>query len=243
MRSRSGENGRIARVSTVSLVAVGFTALALAASAASLGGITVGTIFTQESPVTIDIPDPPRPLVFTDFSGCQNSLDGWTDESGATWLSHSGNWQCLGNDVARAQQRVPLAHTTVGIPYSTGLRISTHIYDISNQNNRSGPGIALLGDGNGGLVYVRYERDKARIVIGHSYAAGNGSAIFPYSGDLESGTMVVDLVGPNLTVKLAGQNVGSYVVPAFAMNKTRFGLVANNDNQSRFDSFTIELLP
>ncbi|MFZ0014509.1 MAG: hypothetical protein WAL25_10400, partial [Acidimicrobiia bacterium] len=179
----------------------------------------------------------------TNFSGCQNSLDDWTDESGATWVSHSGNWQCLGNDVARAQQRVPLGHTTVSIPYSTGLRVSTHIYDISHQNNRSGPGLALLGDGNGGLVYVIYERDKARIVVGHSYAGGTGSAVFPYSGDLESGTMVVDLVGPNLTVTFAGQDVGSYIVPAFAVDNTRFGLVANDDNQSRFDTFTIELLP
>lgn len=243
MRRRSLEHGRLARATTVSLVAVGFCALALAASAASLGGISVGSIFTQETPVSIDIPEPPGPLVITNFSGCKNSLDGWTDESGATWKSHSGNWQCLGNDVARAQQRVPLGHATVAIPYSSGLRITTTIFDVSHQNNRSGAGLALLGDDTGGLVYVMYQRDKDRIVVGHNFPGGTGSATFPFAGDLESATMVVELVGSNLSVTFAGQNVGSYIVPTFALGNKRFGLVADNDNQSRFDSFMIELLP
>jgi len=238
---------RATRVTTVSVVTAGLVVFTLAASAASLGGINVGSLFTQETPVTIEIPDPPGPIVFTDFSGCVNRIDGWEDASGAIWISHSGGWQCLGNNGVRAQQRVPLGNATVVIPYSTGIRVSTDIFDISHQSNRSGPGLSLLNDGSGNFVYVIYERDQDRVTIG----VGSGGVdtplfqITPAFSDLDSGTMSVELNGTVLDLTFGGQDFGPYdlVEATPLLGNTRFGLVADHDNFSTFNSFTIELLP
>ncbi|MGD2061430.1 MAG: hypothetical protein PVF87_11225, partial [Acidimicrobiia bacterium] len=91
MTARTESTGRVARSATALIVTVASVGLALAASAASLGGVGVGVLFTQETDVSIDIPDSPDPIVSTDFSGCSNFIDGWTDESGNTWTSRSGN--------------------------------------------------------------------------------------------------------------------------------------------------------
>ena len=236
--------GPFARTTTVMVIVVGLTGFALVASAASLGGIGVGSIFTQETAVDIDVPDPPGPIVSTDFSGCTNFIDGWTDGSGATWTSHSGNWQCLGHDVVRAQRRVSFANLTVGIEHSTGIRVSTDIFDISHQANRSGPGLALLHDGAGDYLYVIYRRDDQELSIGVS---GEGRfAVVSGLGDLDTGVMSASIVGDDLYVDFAGAMVGPFDLNDEApdlLGNTRFGLVADKDNFSKFNNFTIELLP
>jgi hypothetical protein len=235
---------RCSRLATVSVAGALLGLCGIGASAATLGPITVGDVFAQTTEVTIDIPPPPGPLVHTDFSGCSNTLDGWTDESGAVWTSHSGNWQCLGNDVVRAQQRVNLGNATVDIaPHNSGIRVSTGIDSISNQNNRSGPGLALL-KGNTGFVYVMYERDQHRLTIGVSgqspFAEVNGV------GDFDTATITAELSGTSLRAGIGPVMVGPFDLAAYApqlLANTRFGLVSDNDNQSRFGTFTIELLP
>ncbi len=228
----------------MTIVVVGLAAFALAASAATLGGITVGSIFTQSVHVHIDLPDPPVPIVSTNFSECSNFIDGWTDESGAIWASHSGDWQCLGNGVARAQRREPLANLTVGIEQATGIRISTDIFDISHQNKRSGPGLALLRDDSGAFLYVIYSRDDQELSIGVS---GNGPfEVVTGLGDIDTAVMSASIVGDDLYVDFAGVAVGPFDLTSEApdlIGNTRFGLVADNDNLSRFNSFAIELLP
>lgn len=244
MRKRSRHVGPLARTTTVTILVVGLAAFALAASAASLGGITVGSLFTQSVDVDIDLPDPPAPIVSTNFSECSNLIDGWTDESGATWASHSGNWQCLGNGVVRAQRREPLANLTVGIEQGTGIRISTDIFDISHQNNRSGAGLALLRDDSGAFLYVIYRRDAQELSIGIS---GDGPfEVVPGLGDVDSAAMTASIVGDDLYVDFAGVAIGPFDLTSEApdlIGNTRFGLVADNDNFSRFNSFAIELLP
>ena len=228
----------------VTIVVVGLTAFALVASAATLGGISVGSIFTHSSSVDIDIPEPPGPIVSTDFSDCSSFIDGWTDESGATWVSHSGNWQCLGSGVVRAQQRTDLANLSVEIAQSSGIRITTEIADISHQNNRSGPGISVLGDGVGSFLYVIYERDADRVTIG--VTGKTPFATVTSVADTDAATMSLEIIGDQLYVAFGAISSGSFDLaveaPELIGNKW-FGLVADNDNQSRFDSFTIELLP
>ncbi|HXV70963.1 MAG TPA: hypothetical protein VEB69_06120 [Acidimicrobiia bacterium] len=244
MRKRSRHVGRFARATTVTIVVVGVVALALAASAASLGGISVGSIFMQSTDVHIDLPDTPTPIVSTDFSGCSNLIDGWIDESGAIWASHSGNWQCLGSGVVRAQQRTPLANLSVEIAQSSGIRISADISDISHQNDRSGAGISLLGDGSGEFFYVIYERDVEQLTIG---VAGEAPfAVVTAVGDVAAATMSIEIVGNEMFVEFGSVAIGPFDLTAEApqlVGNTWFGLVADNDNQSRFDNFTIELLP
>jgi hypothetical protein len=244
MRNVSRHVGPLARTTTVTVVVVGIVAFALAASAASLGGISVGSIFTQSTEVDIDIPEPALPIVSTDFSGCSNFIDGWSDESGATWFSHSGNWQCLGAGVVRAQRREPLANLSVEIAQSSGIRISTEVSDISHQSSRSGPGISVLGDGFGSFLYVIYERDDTQLTMGVTGEAP--FAVVTSMGDLSAETMSVEIVGNDLHVSFGSVDVGpfdlTFVAPGLIGN-TWFGLVSDNDNQSRFDNFTIEPLP
>ncbi|HEX6221198.1 MAG TPA: hypothetical protein VF115_08905 [Acidimicrobiia bacterium] len=244
MKLRSQHVGPLTRTTTVTVVVVGLTAFALVASAASLGGITVGSIFTQETAVDIDVPDPSSPIVTTDFSGCSNLIDGWTDDSGGTWTSHSGNWQCLGSGVVRAQQREMLANLSVEIMPTTGVRISTDISDISHQSDRSGPGISVLGDGAGDFLYISYERDDEQLTIG--VAGAPPFATVTSVGDFDVGTMSVELSGDQLLIEFGSIVVGPFDLMGEApqlIGNHWFGLVADNDNQSRFDNFTIELLP
>jgi len=216
----------------------------MAASAADLGGISTGRLAAWSVDVDIDIPDPPGPIVSTDFSGCSNFIDGWTDESGATWVSHSGNWQCLGSGVVRSQQRAALANLSVEIAQASGIRITTDISDISHQNNRSGPGISVLGDGAGSFLYAIYERDAARLTLG--VAGEPPFAAVTSVADTEAATMSVEILGDQLYVTFGSNAIGpfdlSVEAPELIGNKW-FGLVSDNDNQSRFDDFTIELLP
>lgn len=239
MDPRPSHRRFVGRIAVPVMAAVGLLASMLAASAASLG-VSAGSLFAQELPVSIDPPDPPGPIVSTDFSSCSNFIDGWTDESGNTWTSHSGDWQCLGGGVVRAQQRVPLANLTVDIAQSAGLRISTEISDISHQNNRSGAGLSILGDEAGEFIYVIYERDEARLMIG----ASSGAYIGEVNGlpDRESASMAVEITSTEFYVEFDGQRLGPYPSGGLTGN-TRFGLVADSDNFSRFDSFTIEALP
>jgi hypothetical protein len=244
MRGHHIRSRRFARSVPLAMVACGLFVIALAASAATLGGISAQGPFVQEESISIDIPPPPGPLVHTDFSGCSNTLDGWTDESGAVWISHSGNWQCLGSEVVRAQQRVNLGNATVDIsPHTSDIRISTTVDSISNQNNRSGPGLALLR-GTSGFLYVMYERDQQRLNIGVS-----GQAPFAEVndvGDFDTATITAELTGTSLRAGMDTVMVGPFDLATYApqlLANTRFGLVSDNDNQSRFGTFTIELLP
>jgi hypothetical protein len=236
---------QIGRLTTALSFAVGLFASMLAVSAASLGGVTVDGLFTQTFDVSIDPPDPPGPIVSTDFSGCTNFIDGWTDESGNTWTSHSGRWQCLGNDVVRSQQRVPFANLTVDITQTSGIRVSTNIFDISDQNNRSGPGISLLGNSQGDFLYIIYERDDEELVIG--ITGETPLATVTSIGDFDTGTLSAEIsTDLELMVAFESVTVGPFDLTEEAdglLDNNRFGLVSNNDNFSRFNSFTIEALP
>lgn len=233
MDPHPSQRRRVGRIAIPAMVVAGLFASMLVASAASLG-VNTGSVFSQDIEVAIEPPD--EPIISTDFSGCSNFIDGWTDESGGTWTSHSGNWQCLGSGVVRAQRRVPLANLTVGITETTDLLISTEISDISDQNNRSGPGLSLLANGSGDFLYVLYERDNEQLLIGTTASAPTA---YPITGDFETATMSVTIAGGQLTVDFAGQSPITVPIPG-GYDSPWFGLVSDNDNQSRFTSFTIE---
>ena len=236
MDPRPSQRHVLGRLAVPVMVAVGLFASMLAASAASLG-VSAGSLFTQEIEVSIEVPNPPKePIVSTDFSGCSSFVDGWTDESGHTWTSQSGDWQCLGSDVVRAQQRVPLANLTVDVARTTDLLVSTEISDISHQNNRSGPGLSLLATSSGEYLYVVYERDNEQLIIGV-----NGVSLTTYVnvGDFDSVNISVTISDGQLAVQLGDDAYSPVPIPA-GFDNPWFGLVSDDDNQSRFTSFTIE---
>jgi hypothetical protein len=221
----------------------------ISAAAADLGGLAVGQLYAYGTEVTIDLPDPPITLASDDFAGCHNTLDGWEDSLGNEWADHWGRWQCLGGEVVRSQSRLPLAHASLDIGRSDDIVITADVADISNQNNRSGPGIALSTDGFFHM-YVVYERDQGRVTLGKSSPWANTSLQSVPVSDRDSAVISVIVDQPSLTVLIDGNVVMTYDLGQltaaeedYFLSQTRFGLESDNDNQSRFDSFLIETLP
>ena len=224
-------------------------ASAINAAAADLGGLMAGQLFTYGDDVTIDLPDPPGPLAGDDFTDCHGLLDTRQDSQGNEWTDHGGRWQCLGNGVVRSQMRLPLAHASVDVARSDDLVVTTSVSDVSNQQARSGPGIALFTDGSSHM-YVIYERDEGRVTLGKSSPWANTGLQGVSVSDRESLAISVVIDQPRLTVLVDGSVVMTYdlsTLPAneqaLFLSKTRFGLESDLDNQSRFDTFTIETLP
>ncbi|MGD2061000.1 MAG: hypothetical protein PVF87_09060, partial [Acidimicrobiia bacterium] len=104
-----------------------------------------------------------------------------------------------------------------------------------------GPGLSLLGSG-GDFIYVIYERDQARLTVFSTVdgliGEANGLA------DRETANISAVIAGNDLTVEFDGQSFGPFDLTGSPhLGNARFGLISDNDNQSRFDTFAIELLP
>lgn len=218
---------------------VASAALAVTASAASLGGIGVADLFAWSSPVTIPIPTP----IAADEFLCAGDLEGQPDDMGNTWSDHGGDWQCLGSGVVRARQRVDHGHATVDLLTSDAVAISAGLSEISTQSGRSGGGIALLSDGLSHM-YVVYQRDQGRIVMGkREIAVDTVIATSPIS-DVGTVEITVEIDQPTVRVLVNGAPLLTHTLTLtdtvmFGSN-TRFGLASDNDNSTRFDWFRVD---
>lgn len=250
MSTRSRHHGQSPRIAVIVLLAALLGATVISAAATDLGGITVGQLTAYSAEVFIEPPPPPVIILAgDDFAGCTNTLDGWTDSVGNAWTDHGGRWQCLGNDVVRSQQRLPLAHASLDIARSDDIVISTVFSDISNQNGRSGGGLSLFTDGFFHM-YAIYERDADRVTLGKSSPWANTALLSAPVADRDEGEMSVVIDRPTLTVLFDGVVVLTYDLNQltqaeqdYFLSRTRFGLESDNDNQTRFESFRIETLP
>lgn len=239
--------GRRARITTALVVAVGLAVSAVAAAAASLGGINTDDLFATT--MTVDIPVSPPVVASDTFDGCHSHLDGWVDSVGNTWTSHEGNWMCVANSVARNQQRVSIAHAGVDTGFSNNISVSTDIVRISNQKNKSGPGLALFDDGTY-FISVLYKREQGRLVLGVMGPSGYRelAEVDPIS-DFDTAVLTAQIQQPNLTVLLNGNIELTYDLSNLApdelplLGNTRHGLASDNDNWSHFGSFTAEVMP
>lgn len=238
--------GRVARIATALILAVGLTALAYVASAASLGGINASHVYSTSMMVTVVVD---APIASDTFEGCHSHLDGWVDSVGNVWTSHEGNWICVANSVARNEKRVSIAHASVETGLSDGISVSTDIVRVSTQKNRSGPGLALFDDGTY-FISVLYKREQGRLVLGVMGPSGYRelAEVDPIS-DFDTVTLTAQIQQPNLTVLLNGSQVLTYdlsdLAPheLFLLTNTRHGLASDNDNWSHFGTFTVEVLP
>ena len=246
MEVRSKRIGWPTRILTTATIAVGLVAFWMSASAADLGGIRGASVFADSSDVTVSVPPPPG-LVNTDFSGCQNTIDGWTDPLGNQWTSHSGKWQCLGSDTVRAQQRRSFAHASVDVGLSDELRITTLVSRVSTQNNRSGPGLGLLSDGST-FIYIVYDGDDEILTFGQ--VSPGGDIEFENVSISVSAPVVISVAidRPNIEISINGSqlldvDLTDHLPSAeidHLFTHTRFGLVSDNDNFSAFDTFKVE---
>jgi len=215
------------------------SALVMTASAASLGGIDVGGLFAWSAPVSVSTPSA---IALDDFT-CSGSLHGRTDSLGNVWSDHGGDWQCLGSGEVRARQRLPLSHATVDLGVSDQVTISVFLSSISTQAGRSGPGIAFLSDGISHLFAI-YERDTGLITLGKREIALDTVIVATAVSDRATADIRVVVAQPEIRVVVNGLTVITHTMTAaetllFGAN-TRFGLEADDDNQSRFDLFSVE---
>ena len=206
-------------------------------------------MYAYSTEVAIDLPDPPGQLAGDDFAGCNGFLDNRQDSVGNAWTDHGGQWQCLGSGVVRSHVRLPLAHASLDIARSDDIVITTEVGDVSNQQARSGPGIALFSDGVFHL-YVIYERDEDRVTLGRLSPWASSSLLSVSVTDRDSVEISVVIDQPTLTILIDGIEVMTYHLSnltsdeqAYFLTRTRFGLESDSDNQSRFDDFRIETLP
>ncbi|MGH8946363.1 MAG: hypothetical protein ACRDVL_09445 [Acidimicrobiia bacterium] len=227
------------RTISATAIAVVIGALAMTASATSLGGIDVADLFAWSAAVTVPIPDD---IAADDFT-CSGNLHGQPDDLGNVWADHGGDWQCLGSGEVRARQRLTLGHATVDLGVSDQVKVSAVLTSISTQPNRSGPGVSFLSDGISHM-YAIYQRDQGRLILGKREIAIDTAMAAVTIADRATSEIRVEVDQPEIRVLVDGVNVISHTMTATEMilfgSNTRFGLEADNDNQSRFDWFRAE---
>lgn len=221
-------------------IAVASAALVASASAASLGGITVADLFGWSAPVTVPVPG----VVGFDHFTCSGDLAGKTDDYGNVWTDHDGAWRCIGSTEVDARQPRTLAHATVDLGVSDGVYLTAHISNVNAEPNRSGPGVAFLSNGVF-QMFVIYQRDLGQITLGKFDGSRATLASTPIS-DRASAEIRVEIEQPEITVMVDGVVQLTYTMSALETTtfggNIRFGMEADNDNQSRFDWFQAEAL-
>jgi hypothetical protein len=228
------------------LAMVGTVLFALAASAASLGGITSDSLFAWSSSTSITVPSALADDPFATTTDCNKALSGTIDTLGHPWVAHIGDWRYQVCAEVRTQFRVPYAHATLDVGVSNRIRVSSQISRISTQKKASGPGLALFGDGLGGHMYLIYHRDQGRLSLGKYGSGATVELLGVAISDRDTALLSVEIDQPTLKILVDGALVMTYdMAPQMAQfgSNTRFGLESDNDIFSRFEWFKVELLP
>ena len=227
------------RIAGKIVLAVGLTTSLVVAAAASLG-TSSADLFVWSGPVSVPIPGT---IAIDSFDTCSGGLDGEVDASGNVWSDHGGQWLCFGPGLAAARIPTSLGHATVDVGQSDDLTVSVFVSKVSDKTNRSGPGISLFSDGNY-HIYVIYERDLGQITLGKLDSTGNTVLMVIPVADRPVIEISAEIHQPDISVSVDAVLVGTYTMTAaevatFGAN-TRFGMEADNDNQSWFESFQVE---
>jgi hypothetical protein len=220
----------------------GTLALALVPAAAASLNLRPDDLTAFSTPASVEPPGLPPPLASDDFSGCQNDLAGTVDSVGNVWQVDLGSFQCQGEWV-RSRNRNAWAAAVVDVGVSGGISVSASLTSVSNQAGGSGSGVAVLSSGSSFVAGV-YDRDRGVVEL-HSVngatAAVLASAPAPSLGAL---TIAVSVDGGEIALRLDGATLISGVaIPAGMGGSTRHGITSDQDNQSRFVTFTVEQLP
>lgn len=246
MRTRvASRRRRLRRLASATIVVAVLGASALTAAAADLGGIDSGGLSSWSSPVSISLP----PIYIADdpFStdDCNGSLDGNTDSNGSVWKAHSGDWRYQVCDEIRVQSRVSMAHASLDLGELDGFRLTAHLTRISDRKNKSGPGIAFFSDGTE-FMYLIYRRDTGNLELGYYDSSGISVLQVEPISDHDTAEISVELSGPSVTVLVDGVVEMTATIRddvyAIYWDNTRYGLVADNDEWSRFNTFRVEYL-
>ena len=207
------------------------------AHAASLGGLSVASlwVWSAEADIDLDLPPPePEFAACDDFSGGSGPLDGRVTPCGATWSVASGNWS-LGNDILRSTGRAGLATLPAG---SSDMTVSVDVIDGHANNRRGGVVVAgsdttrlvVLIEGSGGL--------RLQFVDGNSTTSleyvNIPTAAVPRLSVTRSGTVV--------TVRVDGEVHISHMLTAAQsglLTGTQAGLTKLQGPPAEFDRFEV----
>jgi hypothetical protein len=142
---------RFAPFALLAITAV-LTSTVVVASAASLGGVSTSSLWATSRPVTIDVPDPPDPVIpVCDTFGTPNGpLDGRVPSCGGSpWATSGRPWNVSGGRVQVNGGSGSLALVHAGSP---SVSVSVTVLE-TNQNNRVG-GVVLSASPGSHLAAV-----------------------------------------------------------------------------------------
>lgn len=223
------------------VMAVSLIASALAASAASLGGINEAELFVWSANVSISTAS-----VFDEFDSCSGDLHGATDSSGNAWHAPSGAWLCHpAHSHASNDSVASIDSATIDAGSSDGLIVSTFLSRTSQNGRDRASGLALFLDPATGFhMYVVYQRSTGEVIVGKVDASGNTQlAQWSYATNLNYVQLEVVITQPILEVAVDGTPLGTYDMTqeqAGLGANTHFGLESHGDRRSWWDWFKVE---
>jgi len=226
------------------LVAVGLIASAVAASAATLGGIGKADLFASSGTDSVELP-----LVFDHFDGCAGNLHNDVDVLGNTWVAPSTDWRCqVANSRARNRNLTTAADTaTIDVGSADHVVVSTLIERTSRTASGAGSGFALFHDAVSFHMYVVYQRGADQITIGKVDGSGDTEITswswLPRSDAVE---FLIEIDQPTITIYADGALVGTHTMTAGELatfgSNTGFGIESDLDRRSRWSWFLVEAL-
>ena len=242
MATPAKRRGRHIRLIATAVVVVGLVASAVAASAATLGGINVADLFSSSRNDVV-----PLPLAFDHFDGCDNNLNNDVDVVSNVWLAPSTDWRCQpANSRARNRNQNTLADsTTVDVGLADHVVVSTHVERTSRTAIGAGSGVALFHDGVGFHMYVVYQRGADQITIGRVDGSGDTELTswswLPRNNAIE---LAVEIDQPTITIYANAALVGTHTMSAGELatfgSNPRFGMESDLDRRSRWSLFQVK---
>ena len=242
--TRLGPRKRQVRFVATVVIAVGFVASAIVASAATLGGIDEADLFASSRIDSVELP-----LAFDHFDGCQANLHNDIDVLGNTWVAPSTDWRCqVADSRARNRNQTTTADSaTIDVGLSDQVVISTHIERTSRTASGAGSGVALFHDGASFHMYVVYQRGADQITIGKVDGSGDTEITswswLPRSNIVD---LRIEIDQPTITILADGLLVGTHTMSAGELatfgSNTDYGLESDLDRRSRWSWFLVEVL-
>ncbi len=179
-------------------------------------------------------------LTWSSFTGVDGTnLNGTALNGPGTWVAGAGTWTIRANAAASSntvrsnlsvdvgtQNAIAVVTLTIGASARAGL--------IVNSNGTASL-YALYSRGAGGTIQL-YKNNGTQTLLGTVTGVGR-----PASGLLE-----VDSTTTTIKVSFAGTQVLTYILTAaeaaihHGATNTRFGLIADRDNRTRFDDFHVD---
>lgn len=212
-------------------------ATGIPAFAASLNGLTAAPLGAWNVPGGTGAP---TVLTWASFTFPNNTnLDGAALDGGGTWIADIGTWRVQANE-ARVN-KTSLANISVDVGTNSASVSATLTFGPSAR-----AGVMALDNG-GVAFYALYSKTGGGTIQLYKYSGGQVlRASTSGIGTPASAAMRLDARTNDLTVSWNGSVVLSYTltgpeIGAFKSGtNTRFGIIADNDNLTRFDDFHVD---